>query len=109
MTMVCWCENYETLTDSSDYDVDNVYINSRSNHTDNDVSYLKIDRFCRMPKEGAYVRFVSKIEFEKLLNLTSLMLLRSGDVERNPGPENSMVLVTQNCRGLKMENKMRQL
>ena len=57
MTMVCCYENYETLTDNNDDDVENEYINSRSNDNDNDVSYVKIDRFGRTPKEGAYVRF----------------------------------------------------
>ena len=37
-----------------------------------------------------------------------IILLRSGDVERNPGPE-SMALVTLNCRGLKKESKLKQL
>ena len=37
-----------------------------------------------------------------------IILLRSGNVERNLGPE-SMALVTLNCRGLKKESKLKQL
>ena len=37
-----------------------------------------------------------------------LVLLQSGDIELNPGPI-SITFVTQNCRGLKKEEKLRQL
>ena len=37
-----------------------------------------------------------------------LVLLQSGDIELNPGPI-SITFVTQNCRGLKKEDKLRQL
>ena len=36
------------------------------------------------------------------------ILLRSGDIERNPGPIN-LKLVSQNCRGLKNKDKLKQL
>ena len=36
------------------------------------------------------------------------ILLRSGDVEKNPGPE-CMTLLSQNCRGLKNKDKLKQL
>ena len=36
-----------------------------------------------------------------------MSLRLAGDIELNPGPE--MILATQNCRGLKRENKLRQL
>ena len=39
-----------------------------------------------------------------------ILLILSGDVEVNPGPEmTEMTLVTLNCRGLKKENKLRQI
>ena len=44
----------------------------------------------------------------KIKGFDRIILLRSGDVERNPGPE-SMALVTLNCRGLKKESKLKQL
>ena len=34
--------------------------------------------------------------------------MKGGDIETNPGPKN-MMLITQNCRGLKKEMKLRQL
>ena len=37
-----------------------------------------------------------------------LVILQSGDIELNPGPI-SFTLITQNCRGLKKEDKLRQL
>ena len=37
-----------------------------------------------------------------------LVLLRAGDVEKNPGPV-EMTLMTQNCRGLKNRDKIKQL
>ena len=40
--------------------------------------------------------------------LSSLVLMLSGDIEVNPGPEKT-TLITQNCRGLKKETKIRQL
>ena len=43
----------------------------------------------------------------KMFNL-SLLILRSGDVEMNPGP-NGLTMITQNCRGLKCKNKTKQL
>ena len=36
------------------------------------------------------------------------MLLCSGDIESNPGPE-MLTLTTQNCRGLKNKDKLKQL
>ena len=36
------------------------------------------------------------------------LLLQSGDIESNPGPE-SLILTTQNCRGLKNKDKIKQL
>ena len=63
---------------------------------------------------------VSNIYFDKKLSIfiedksyTStlirmLLLLVAGDVERNPGPED-ITLVTQNCRGLKNKDKLKQL
>ena len=38
----------------------------------------------------------------------NLILLRSGDVERTPGPK-ELLLVSQNCRGLKNDEKLKQL
>ena len=41
-------------------------------------------------------------------NVRRLTLLRSGDIESNPGPE-TLTLMTQNCRGLKNKDKLKQL
>ena len=38
----------------------------------------------------------------------SIIMLRAGDVEKNPGPD-ELTLVSQNCRGLKNNIKIKQL
>ena len=59
---------------------------------------------------GQYYHNTSKIKIsEKDYKYLSLLLLMiGGDVEINPGPER-MTLITQNCRGLKKDAKIRQL
>ena len=59
---------------------------------------------------GQYYHNTSKIKIsEKYYKYLSLLLLMiGGDVEVNPGPER-MTLITQNCRGLKKDAKIRQL
>ena len=43
-----------------------------------------------------------KTEFDKLI------MMKSGDIERNPGPE-GLRITSQNCRGLKNKEKLKQL
>ena len=45
---------------------------------------------------------------QTIKNVRRLMLLCSGDIESNPGPE-MLTLTTQNCRGLKNKDKLKQL
>ena len=48
---------------------------------------------------------------DKSFKITKVLLLKlmlAGDVEKNPGPE-GMLLVSQNCRGLKNKEKFKQL
>ena len=58
---------------------------------------------------GTRIRFESMNNYKVLASWDERILLkRAGDVESNPGPV-EMTLITQNCRGLKKDTKLRQL
>ena len=69
-------------------------------------SFLHVNGRVFYSMESIYKNLKCKNIIFKLWTSNSLLLL-SGDVEKNPGPE--VTLVTQNCRGLKKETKFRQL
>ena len=53
--------------------------------------------------------FDTKIKISIKWSWSSFIILCSGDVEKNPGPIREATLLTLNCRGLKNQNKLRQL
>ena len=55
-----------------------------------------------------HCRTLLKSSGEFPLWLSKLILL-GGDIEKNPGPLNDLTMITLNCRGLKKQNKFRQL
>ena len=55
-----------------------------------------------------YEKYGKKWFIKIYKKLSSLLLICCGDIEVNPGPE-KMTIITQNCRGLKKESKIKQL
>ena len=59
-----------------------------------------------------YEMFDRSKNTRKIINpfVIGMLLIRSGNVERNPGPSNGdVMLISQNCRGLKCKDKLKQL
>ena len=80
------------------------YIGKNSASTFNDV--LRNTRTLYGQNKIAWYYKLDKSETMKKIRHS--LLTRAGDVEKNPGPDN-MTLVSQNCRGLKNTEKLKQI
>ena len=70
------------------------------------TSYPRDTSVKKLNNQVGYCELLSKHRDEG--DLRTILLLRSGDVELNPGPK-ELLLASQNCRGLKNNEKLKQL